>query len=63
MMPSRIRLGITRLRSPGVAASVGVMKPFSMRFGVLRWPRIRSPNRCTITPPPSILLSRAMLSP
>ena len=30
---------------------------------VLRLPRMRSPKRCTITPPPSMLLSRAMLSP
>ena len=33
------------------------------RQGVERWPRIRSPNRWTMTPPPSILDSRAMLSP
>ena len=63
MMPSRMRLGITRLRSPGVAASVGVTKLSSTRLGVERWPRIRSPNRWTMTPPPSILDSRAMLSP
>ena len=63
MMPSRMRLGITRLRSPGVADRVGVTKLSSMRLGVDRWPRIRSPKRWMMTPPPSMLDSRAMLSP
>ena len=66
-------VGITRTRytlaggliatAAGVAASVGVTKLSSTRLGVERWPRIRSPNRWTMTPPPSILDSRAMLSP
>ena len=51
------------LGSPGVALSVGTTNDSAMRLGVERRPRIRSPKRCTITPPPSILLRRAMLSP
>ena len=51
------------LKSPGVAERVGVTKLSSIRAFVLRLPRIRSPKRCTITPPPSMLESLAMLSP
>ena len=50
----------TRLKSPG-SASVGLINPSSILSSVLRLPRIRSPNLCTITPPPSILDSLAML--
>ena len=63
IIPSRIRLGSTRLKSPGVAARVGLTRPSSILFSVLRLPLIRSPNLWTITPPPSILESLAILSP
>ena len=46
-----------------LAFKVGVTKDSSIRFGVERCPRIKSPKRCTITPPPSILLKRAIDSP
>ena len=54
---------MTRDRSPGTASSVGCVKDLEIRFAVLRWPRIRSPNRCSMTPPPSMFDRRAMLSP
>ena len=51
------------LKSPGEADRVGRTNPSSILSGVLLLPRIRSPNRWTRTPPPSILERRAMLSP
>ena len=51
------------LQNQGVAASVGVTRPSSMRLTVLRRPRTRSPKRWTMTPPPSMLDRRAMDSP
>ena len=55
--------GQNKTQITGVAFNVGVTKDSSIRFGVERRPRIKSPKRCTITPPPSILLRRAMDSP
>ena len=40
MIPSRIRFGNTRLKSPGSAESVGVRKLSAIRAGVLLLPRI-----------------------
>lgn len=45
IMPSKIRFGSTRLRSPGVAFKVGVINASSILAGVERRPRIRSPKR------------------
>ena len=61
--PSRIRFGSTRLKSPGVAERVGSTSPSSILFALLLRPLTRSPKRCTMTPPPSILESLAILSP
>ncbi len=57
-----MRFGITSERSPGVAERVGWVKLSCMRFTVERLPAIRSPNLCSITPPPSMLESFAMFS-
>ena len=61
--PVQDAFGSTKLKSPGVAFNVGTVKDSSILAAVLRLPLIRSPKRCTITPPPSILLRRAMDSP
>ena len=43
--------------------NVGTTRLSLIRFSVLLLPRIKSPKRCTITPPPNILERRAILSP
>ena len=63
IIPSKILLGKTRLKSPGVAAKVGRTVPSSILLALLLRPLIKSPNLCTITPPPNILDKRAILSP
>ncbi len=62
-MPSNRRFGRTRLRSPAAAFKVGTVKDCGFFLLYFYVPLIRSPKRWTMTPPPSILLRRAMLSP
>ena len=62
-LPKRILDGIIEMIHALDKIAPGTVKLSSMRRGVERWPRTRSPKRCTITPPPSMLDRRAMLSP
>ena len=60
----RVDIAVSPDGGGGVAADkVGTVKDSAILFSVLLCPLIKSPNRCTRTPPPSILLSLAMLSP